>query len=61
MRLGLHRTAASTTSGCAYLQVNLQKQVIYCNAAFLDRVSGESMCDVIDIDESNYFKIESQN
>ena len=61
LRLGLHRTAASTTSGCAYLQVNLQKQVIYCNAAFLDRVSGESMRDVIDIDESNYFKIESQN
>jgi hypothetical protein len=24
-------------------------------------VSGESMRDVIDIDESNYFKIESQN
>ena len=59
--MGLHRTAASTTSGCAYLQVNLQKQVIYCNAAFLDRVSGESTRDVIDIDESNYYKIESQN
>jgi len=41
--------------------LNLQKQVIYCNAAFLDRVSGESTHDVIDIDKSNYYKIESQN
>jgi hypothetical protein len=34
---------------------------MYCNAAFPDRVSGESTRDVIDIDESTYYKIESQN
>jgi hypothetical protein len=34
---------------------------MYCTAAFPDRVSGESTRDVIDIDESNYYKIESQN
>jgi hypothetical protein len=52
--------AASTTSGCAYLQVNLHKQFMYWNAAFPDGVSGESTRDVIDIDKSNY-KLESQN
>jgi hypothetical protein len=31
---------------------------MYRKAAFPDGVSGESMCDVIDIDESNY-KLES--
>jgi hypothetical protein len=33
---------------------------MYWNAAFYDGVSGESTCDVIDIDESNC-KLESQN
>ena len=33
LRLGLHRKAASTTSDCTYLQVNLQKQFMYWNAA----------------------------
>jgi len=61
LRLGLHRKAASTTSDCAYLQVNLHKQFMYWNAAFPDGVSGESTpADVIDIDKSNY-KLESQN
>ncbi len=60
LRLGLHRKAASTTSNCAYLQVNLHKQFMYWNAAFPDGVSGESTCDVIDIDECSY-KLESQN
>lgn len=60
LRLGLHRKAASTTSDCAYLQVNLHKQHMYWNAAFPDGVSGESTRDIIDIDESNY-KLESQN
>jgi hypothetical protein len=60
LRLGLHRKAASTTSDCAYLQVNMHKQHMYWNAAFPDGVSGESTRDVIDIDESNY-KLESQN
>ena len=56
----MHRKEASTTSDCAYLQVNLHKQFMYWNAAFPDGVSGESTRDVIDIDESNY-KLESQN
>jgi hypothetical protein len=58
--MSLHRKAASTTSDCTYLQVNLHKQCMYWNAAFPDGVSGESTRDVIDIDESNY-KLESQN
>ncbi len=58
----MHRKAALTTSGCAYLQVNLHKQFMYWNAAFPDGVRGESTRrDVIDtFDESNY-KLESQN
>ncbi len=56
----MHRKAASTTSDCAYLQVNLHKQVLYWNAAFPDGVRGASTRDVIDIDKSN-FKLESQN
>ena len=56
----MHRKAASTTSDCAYLQVNLHKQFMYWNAAFPDGVRGESTRDVIDIDKSNY-KLESKN
>ena len=54
LRLGLNRKAASTTSDCAYFQVNLHKQVMYWNVAFPDGVSRESTRDVIDIKESNY-------
>ncbi len=56
----MHRKAASPTSDCTYLQVNLHKQFMYWNAAFPDEVSGESQRDVIDIGKSNY-KLESQN
>jgi hypothetical protein len=60
LRLGLFQKKASTTSDCAYLPINLHKQRQYWNAAFPDRVMGESTRNVIDIDESN-FKLETQN
>jgi hypothetical protein len=57
--LGLNRKAASTTSDCTYLPINLHKQIQYWNASFPDGVRGESTWDVIDIDESN-FKLETK-
>ena len=59
-RLGLIRKAASTTSDCAYFQLNLFKRQQYWHAAYPDGTLNESTRDVIDLDESNY-KLETQN
>jgi hypothetical protein len=59
-RLGLHRKAGSTTSDCAYFDLNLFKREQYWHAEYPEGVSGESTRDVIDLDESNY-KLETQN
>ncbi len=44
----------------AYSPVNLFKHHEYWSQAFPDGVAGESMCDLIDIDESRY-RLNSQN
>ena len=54
------RKAVSTTSNCAYFQLNLFKRQQYWHAEYPDGTLGESMRDVIDFDESNY-KLETQN
>jgi len=59
-RLGLVCKAASTTSDCAYFEVNLFKRQQYWHAQFPDGLQGESTRDIIDLDESNY-KLEMQN
>mgnify|MGYP006211949657 FL=1 len=59
-RLGLICKAASTTSDCAYFQLNLFKRQQYWHAEYPDGTLGESTRDVIDLDESNY-KLETQN
>jgi hypothetical protein len=59
-RLGLKRKAASTTSDCAYFQINMFKRERYWHNHYPDGISGESTRDIIDLDESNY-KLESQN
>ena len=59
-RLGLIRKAVSTTSNCAYFQLNLFKRQQYWHAEYPDGTFGESTRDVIDLDESNY-KLEMQN
>jgi len=53
-RLGLICKAASTTSDCAYFQLNLFKRQQYWHTAYPDGTLGESTRDVIDLDESNY-------
>ena len=60
IRLGLHRKVGSTTSDCAYFEINLFKRERYWHAEYPEGVLGESTRDVIDLDESNY-KLESQN
>ncbi len=52
--------AASTTSNCAYVQLNLFKRQQYWHTASPGGTLGESTRDVIDLDESNY-KLEIQN
>ena len=59
-RLGLIRKAVSTTSDCAYFQLNLFKRQQYWHTAYPDGTLGESTMDVIDLDKSNY-KLETQN
>jgi hypothetical protein len=59
-RLGSVCKAASTTSDCAYFEVNLFKRQQYWHAQFPDGLQGESTRDIIDLDESNY-KLEMQN
>jgi hypothetical protein len=59
-RLGLHRKVGSTTSDCAYFELNLYKSKQYWHAEYPEDVLGESNWDVIDLDESNY-KLELQN
>ncbi len=59
-RLGLRRKVGSTTSDCAYFEINLFKRERYWHAEYPEGVLGESTWDVIDHDESNY-KLESQN
>ncbi len=59
-RLGLKRKAASTTSVCAYFEINEFKKEQYWNAQYLAGISVESTRDIIDLDESNY-KLETQN
>jgi hypothetical protein len=49
-RLGLSRKAASTTSECAYIPINLTKRVIYWEDP-IDGVYGVPKEDMIDIDE----------
>jgi hypothetical protein len=58
IRLGLHRKVGSTTSDCAYFEINLFKRERYWHAEYPEGVLGESTRDVIDLDESNY-KLES--
>ena len=59
-RLGLICKAASTTSDCAYFQLNLFKHQQYWHTAYPGGTLGKSTRDVIDLDESNY-KFERQN
>lgn len=59
-RLGLHWKIGSTTSDCAYFDINLFKREQYWHAEYPEGVLGESTRDIIDLTESNY-KLESQN
>jgi hypothetical protein len=59
-RLGLICKAASTTSDCAYFQLNLFRRQQYWHTAYPDGTLGKSTRDVIDLGESNY-KLETQN
>ncbi len=59
-RLGLIRKAVSTTSDCAYFQLNLFKRQQYWHAEYPDGTLSKSTRDVIDLNESNY-KLEMQN
>ena len=59
-RLGLKRKAASTTSDCAYFEINVFKRHQYWHNHYPDGILGESTRDIIDLDESNY-KLETQN
>ncbi len=52
--MGLKRKAASNTSDCTYFEINEFKREQYWNAQYPDGISGESMRDIIDLDESNY-------
>ena len=56
----MHRKVGSTTSDCAYFEINLYKREQYWHAEYLEGVSDESTQDVIDLDKSNY-KLELQN
>ena len=60
LRLGLHRKAASTTSDCAYFEINMFKREQYWHTEYPTGVSGVSTRDIIDLDESN-FKLDTQN
>jgi hypothetical protein len=59
-RLGLICKAASTTSDCAYFQLNLFKRQQYWHAQYPDGTLGKSTSNVIDLNKSND-KLETQN
>ncbi len=58
--LGLCRKVDSTTSDCAYLEINLFKCERYWPMEYPEGVLGESTRDVINLNKSNY-NLESQN
>jgi hypothetical protein len=60
LQLGLFWKAASSTSDLAYSPANLFKRYKYWNQAFPEGIAGESMQDLIDIEESGY-RLNSQD
>ena len=54
------RKVASTTSDCAHLPINELKRQNYWEKEYPEGVHGESIRDMIDIDECN-LKLESSN